>query len=220
NLANKDIWQKYRDKVVYQYDLKKFMSDGYSKKVMLLEANQNDDDKMLDAVLLSQYRKLTAEDHGITDFKPVLLFKSNKIAVSKAKQAEFSQLIAGLTPENVRRHLSNKKVRLSSDTSIWHKVIQRYDDSDLITVIGQIQEDFNDFNLLNVNRSDLLEENPVLLNTLEDVDNPVRAVFAVAKINEGWDVLNLYDIVRISEQASSSKTGTDSEAQLIGRGAR
>lgn len=76
---------------------------------MLLEANQNDDDKMLDAVLLSQYRKLTAEDHGITDFKPVLLFKSNKIAVSKAKQAEFSQLIAGLTPENVRRHLSNKK---------------------------------------------------------------------------------------------------------------
>ncbi|HCN8495718.1 TPA: restriction endonuclease, partial [Escherichia coli] len=32
--------------------------------------------------------------------------------------------------------------------------------------------------------------------------------------------LNLYDIVRISEQASSSKTGTDSEAQLIGRGAR
>ncbi|HBH8239667.1 TPA: restriction endonuclease, partial [Escherichia coli] len=100
------------------------------------------------------------------------------------------------------------------------KVIQRYADSDLVTVTGQIQEDFNDFNLLNVNKSDLLEENPVLLNTLEEVDNPVRAVFAVAKVNEGWDVLNLYDIVRISEQASSSKTSTDSEAQLIGRGAR
>ncbi|PHM51438.1 hypothetical protein Xhom_04918 [Xenorhabdus hominickii] len=42
----------------------------------------------------------------------------------------------------------------------------------------------------------------------------------MAKVNEGWDVLNLYDIVRISEQASNSKTGTDSEAQLIGRGAR
>ncbi|MGU4952344.1 hypothetical protein MAX96_23905, partial [Escherichia coli] len=99
----------------------------------------------------------------------------------------------------------NKKIQLSSDTSIWHKVIQRYTDSDLVTVIGQIQEDFSDFNLLNVNKSDLLEENPVLLNTLEEIDNPVRAVFAVAKVNEGWDVLNLYDIVRISEQASSSK---------------
>lgn len=125
-----------------------------------------------------------------------------------------------MTPESIRRHLANKKLQLSSDTSIWHKVIQRYADSDLVTVTGQIQEDFNDFNLLNVNKSDLLEENPVLLNTLEEVDNPVRAVFAVAKVNEGWDVLNLYDIVRISEQASSSKTSTDSEAQLIGRGAR
>ncbi|MEA7173803.1 restriction endonuclease, partial [Salmonella enterica subsp. enterica serovar Anatum] len=151
---------------------------------------------------------------------PVILFKSNKIAISKAKQEEFSQLIAAMTPESIRRHLANKKLQLSSDTSIWHKVIQRYADSDLVTVTGQIQEDFNDFNLLNVNKSDLLEENPVLLNTLEEVDNPVRAVFAVAKVNEGWDVLNLYDIVRISEQASSSKTSTDSEAQLIGRGAR
>lgn len=220
DLANKDIWQKYRDKVVYQYDLKTFMSDGYSKKVMLLEANQNDVDKMLDAVLLSQYRKLTAMDNGIVGFKPVILFKSNKITVSKAKQEEFSQLIAALTPEIIRRHLVNKKIQLSSDTSIWHKVIQRYTDSDLVTVIGQIQEDFSDFNLLNVNKSDLLEENPVLLNTLEEIDNPVRAVFAVAKVNEGWDVLNLYDIVRISEQASSSKNSTDSEAQLIGRGAR
>lgn len=220
NLANEAIRNKYRDKVVYQYDLKKFMSDGYSKKVMLLEANQKDSDKMLDAVLLSQYRKLTAVDNGITGFKPVILFKSNKIAISKAKQEEFSQLIASLTPDRVRRHLASKRVQLSSDTSIWHKVLQRYAESDLVTVIGQIQEDFNDFNLLNVNKPDLLEENPVLLNTLEEVDNPVRAVFAVAKVNEGWDVLNLYDIVRISEQASSSKTGTDSEAQLIGRGAR
>ncbi|MGC8341038.1 DEAD/DEAH box helicase family protein [Pantoea ananatis] len=220
DLGQKEIGQKYRGKIVYQYDLKQFMSDGYSKKVMLLEANQNDSDKMLDAVLLSQYRKLTAADNGITGFKPVILFKSNKIAISKEKQHEFSQLIASLTPENVKRHLANKKVQLSSDTSIWNKVIKRYADSDLVTIIGQIQEDFNDFNLLNVNKSDLLEENPVLLNTLEEADNPVRAVFAVAKVNEGWDVLNLYDIVRISEQASSSKPGTDSEAQLIGRGAR
>ena len=39
---------------------------------MLLEANQNDGDKMLDAVLLSQYRKLTTADNGITGFKPVI----------------------------------------------------------------------------------------------------------------------------------------------------
>ncbi|MCV5153506.1 hypothetical protein OFC46_26840, partial [Escherichia coli] len=81
---------------------------------MRLEANQNDGDKMLDAVLLSQYRKLIATDNGITGFKPVILFKSNKIAISKAKQEEFSKLIAAMTPESIRRHLANKKVQLSS----------------------------------------------------------------------------------------------------------
>ena len=220
NLENREIYQKYKDKIVYQYDLKQFMMDGYSKKVMLLEANQEDNEKMLDAVLLSQYRKMVAFDHGIREFKPIILFKSNQIAVSKAKQDDFIQMIESLTPDKVKEHLTQKRMQLSSSTSIWHKVIDRYLHSDLIPIVGGIVDDFNEMNLLNVNKSDLLEEYPILLNTLEEIDNPIRAIFAVAKVNEGWDVLNLYDIVRISEKASNTKNGTDSEAQLIGRGAR
>lgn len=222
NLENKEIYQKYKDKIVYQYDLKQFMMDGYSKKVMLLEANQEDNEKMLDAVLLSQYRKMVALDHGIQEFKPIILFKSNQIAVSKAKQDDFIQMIESLTPDKVKAHLTQKRMQLISSTSIWHKVIDRYLQSDLILIVGGIVDDFNEMNLLNVNKSDLLEEYPILLNTLEEVDNPIRAIFAVAKLNEGWDVLNLYDIVRISEKAAPprGKYGTDSEAQLIGRGAR
>lgn len=220
NLDNKEIYQKYKNKIIYQYDLKQFMNDGYSKRVMLLEANQNDNEKMLDAVLLSQYRKLIALDSNITGFKPVVLFKSNQIATSKAKQEEFIQIIDSLTPETITHHLTTKRAQLSSATSIWHKVIARYNKDDLITIIDMIKDDFNDMNILNVNKTDLMEEQPVLLNTLEQIDNPIRAVFAVAKVNEGWDVLNLYDIVRISEKASTTKTNTDSEAQLIGRGAR
>lgn len=59
---------------------------------------------------------------------------------------------------------------------------------------------------------------------------PFRAVFAVNKLNEGWDVLNLFDIVRLYEtrdgkgnaNEGSYKPGktTIEEAQLIGRGAR
>ncbi|MEG7759611.1 restriction endonuclease, partial [Listeria monocytogenes] len=45
-------------------------------------------------------------------------------------------------------------------------------------------------------------------------------VFAVAKLTEGWDVLNLYDIVRIEKEAGTNKNATMVEAQLIGRGAR
>ena len=62
------------------------------------------------------------------------------------------------------------------------------------------------------------------VNTLEDKNNPIRAIFAVQKLNEGWDVLNLFDIVRCYEARDSGKNRigktTISEAQLIGRGAR
>ena len=68
------------------------------------------------------------------------------------------------------------------------------------------------------------EHNQILLNTLEDDNNPIRAVFAVQKLNEGWDVLNLFDIVRLYEGRDSNNGNpgktTLSEAQLIGRGAR
>jgi type III restriction enzyme len=61
-------------------------------------------------------------------------------------------------------------------------------------------------------------------NSLEDEKNEYRAVFAVDKLNEGWDVLNLFDIVRLydTRDAKAGKPGktTMSEAQLIGRGAR
>ena len=57
------------------------------------------------------------------------------------------------------------------------------------------------------------------LNTLENENNPFRVIFAVAKLSEGWDVLNLYDIVRLGEQPTKEKQ-TDQEVQLIGRGAR
>lgn len=220
NLDNREIYQKYKDKVVYQYDLKKFMTDGFSKKVMLLEANQHDDEKMLDAVLLSQYRKLVAAKYGIQDFKPIILFKSNTIATSNTKQEQFTQIINDLTPEKVKTHLTNKKNQITSSSSIWNRVISHYSTENLVEIIEGIQDDFNKLNILNVNKQDILEEYPVLLNTLEEPDNPIRGIFAVAKLNEGWDVLNLFDIVRISERASSSKAGTDSEAQLIGRGAR
>lgn len=220
NLDNREIYKKYKDKIVYQYDLKKFMIDGFSKKVMLLEANQHDDEKMLDAVLLSQYRKLVAIKHGIQDFKPIILFKSNKISISKAKQEQFTQMISGLTPQKVQSHLASKQTQITSSSSIWNRVISHYSIENLIEIVSGIQEDFYELNILNVNKSDILEEYPVLLNTLEEPDNPIRLIFAVAKVNEGWDVLNLYDIVRISESASSTKSGTDSEAQLIGRGAR
>ena len=68
------------------------------------------------------------------------------------------------------------------------------------------------------------ENHQVLVNSLEDRSNRIRAVFAVQKLNEGWDVLNLFDIFRCNEtpnpQTGGTAENTTSDAQLIGRGAR
>lgn len=62
-------------------------------------------------------------------------------------------------------------------------------------------------------------EKQLLLNSLEDKKNNKRIIFAVDMLNEGWDVLNLFDIVRLYD-TRSSRSYTIKEAQLIGRGAR
>ncbi|MBZ0217464.1 MAG: hypothetical protein K8F25_12975, partial [Fimbriimonadaceae bacterium] len=67
------------------------------------------------------------------------------------------------------------------------------------------------------------EEKQLAVNSLEDPTNPYRGIFAVDKLNEGWDVLNLFDIVRLYDVAGSGgklRKTTMAEAQLIGRGAR
>ena len=84
--------------------------------------------------------------------------------------------------------------------------------------------DFAPFKVENVNSPTDLQARQIALNTLEDRDNELRVIFAVDKLNEGWDVLNLFDIVRLydTRDGRENKVGktTMQEAQLIGRGAR
>jgi type III restriction enzyme len=91
-------------------------------------------------------------------------------------------------------------------------------------IVKRIKTNFKVENCLSANNDTEAEKYQILLNTLEDENNPIRAIFAVQKLNEGWDVLNLFDIVRLYEErdGKDGKPGktTLSEAQLIGRGAR
>ncbi len=220
DLTKDVLFEKYRDKIVYQYDLRQFMRDGYSKNVMLLRADEEDKNKMLNSVLLSQYRKYVARDHGI-DLKPIIFFKSNLIKNSQKAQEKFINLIKGLEAEELKEVIENGYAIYKHQQSIWSSMFAYYKKIDLNQVVQDLKWDFAEGNLLNANDRDFLsEENALILNSLEDANNPIRVIFAVARLNEGWDVLNLFDIVRISEGATKTKATTDSEAQLIGRGAR
>lgn len=220
------IYNKYRDKVVYRYPLNKFMYDGYSKQVNRIETSASDEDKMLNVVLLSQFRKYYAYAEGVTGtFKPVIMFKSQKVAVSLEVNKVFNELISNLNVVDLLSFIKRQQVLDSNDSSALKLAYNYYlkNEEDLAKIVREIKQDFDPRNVFNANdkSGNMLEGGQYkALNTLENPNNLYRVVFAVAKLTEGWDVLNLYDIVRIEKEAGTNKNATMVEAQLIGRGAR
>lgn len=220
------IYDKYRDKVVYRYPLSKFMFDGYSKQVKRIETSASDEDKMLNVVLLSQFRKYRAYSEGVTStFKPVILFKSPKVAISLEANKNFNQLIENLNARDLISFIKRQQLMDSNASSALSLAYDFYlkSEEELGKIVREIKHDFDARNVLNANDTsgNMLEKGQYqALNTLENPNNLYRVVFAVAKLTEGWDVLNLYDIVRIEKEAGTNKNATMAEAQLIGRGAR
>jgi len=220
DLTNEQIIDKYRDKILFDYPLKSFRLDGYSKEVKVLQSDIQPFDRALQAIVLSQFRRKIFEKHGWL-IKPVILFKSKTIKDSNAFFDEFISRIKNLKSNDLEKLKSNPNL----DT-VLRRVFTSFA-SDKITLENlalELREEFADNKCISVNSKDESEQKQIAVNTLEDSDNEYRAIFAVDKLNEGWDVLNLFDIVRLydTRDAKAGKPGktTLSEAQLIGRGAR
>jgi len=221
DLKHENIKQKYFDKVIFDYPLKKFREDKYSKEVKLLQADLAPIDRALLAVILNQYRRKIFEKNGL-NIKPTMLLKSKTIAESKEFFDEFTSTISSLTAKGI------SKVVGSNPSEIISKAMKYFSENNisLENLALEIKEDFSEDKCISVNSKDDTTEKQLIVNSLEDKNNEYRAVFAVDKLNEGWDVLNLFDIVRLyNTRDADHKTGkvgktTMSEAQLIGRGAR
>lgn len=217
---SRQIADKYKDKVIYKYDLAQFRSDKFSKEISLVRSMYNERDRIIQALVLNLYRQELAAFHHI-NLKPVILFKAKRtIKESENNKENFHVLIRDFS-ETMVEH-----IRKTSAVPVVQKAFQFFDKQNISPkgIVRRIQSNFREENCLSANNDGEAEKNQILLNTLEDEKNPVRAVFAVQKLNEGWDVLNLFDIVRLYEDrdGKDGKPGktTLSEAQLIGRGAR
>ena len=216
---NSEMVEKYRDKVIYRYDLINFRNDKFSKDIEIVQSDFSLQDRILQAIILNQYKQQVAGKHNI-QLKPVILFKAQKtIAQSKENKADFHEMIDRLTASQIDR------IR-GSEVEIVQRAFRFFDERDISSeeLVRRLKSDFQERYCLSVNDESEKDINQILVNTLEDLDNPIRAIFAVQKLNEGWDVLNLFDIVRCYETRDTrfnrpGKT-TISEAQLIGRGAR
>ena len=228
DLANPDIAKKYEKSLIFKYDLKEFRLDKYSKDVLFHLVDNELPTRMLQAIIISQYRKKIALKHGI-NLKPLVLFKSQKIAENKGNLDAFLDMLANLSVEQVQSQ-KNLTANDEEQKNILEKAFAFFEKSGLSfqDLIEELQEDFRRERLLVIDGKNKTSNNLVELNTLELPSNEIRAIFAVDMLNEGWDVLNLFDIVRLYDirDGKTTKNGfvagntTNAEKQLIGRGAR
>lgn len=208
-----NVQKKYEDKIIFEYTLKDFRNDGYSKDIKLLKYEGLEREKrMLGAVVCSLYRQHLAVSYQIS-LKPVILFKSKTIKESKENEGLFLRWLRGLNIGDLERFFENIK----EGSGILYEAKIFFCNEKMGELLREIKREFESYFIININDVNELTKNQILINTLEEENNKIRVIFAVDKLNEGWDVLNLFDIVRLMEGAIND---TPKEAQLIGRGAR
>lgn len=233
DLANDKIHKKYEDKLVLRYDFLAFNRDGYSKDVKFLynfETQIENQKRLLivNAVALSEYRRLLAERTMHTTINPIVLIKSTKIAESEKDRKFFDEVISTLRAEDLKElqnTAKNKNINheheIISDMFSWiadqrNGLVQQGDWDGLQIFTALIRANFAHENTLIYNSQK--KEKSDLLPQLDDPRNRIRAIFSVNALNEGWDVLSLYDIIHFD--ISESKKVSLQDIQLIGRGAR
>lgn len=208
-----NVQKKYEDKIIFEYTLKDFRNDGYSKDIKLLKYEGLEREKrMLGAVICSLYRQHLAAEYQIS-LKPVILFKSKTIKESKENEGLFLRWLRDLNVQDLERFFENIK----EGSGILYEAKIFFCNERIEELLREIKREFESYFIININDVNELTNNQILINTLEEENNKIRVIFAVDKLNEGWDVLNLFDIVRLMEGAIND---TPKEAQLIGRGAR
>ncbi len=239
---NQNVVEKYKDKTIFCFDLKDFLSKGYTKQINLLSSQSDKKNRILIALLFNWYRHKIAIKNDIQNFKSVILFRSKLIEESSNDFEFFKSLIDNLKKEDIENLKQEANISKGNNNAIHEQADDRFnqiwqyiskENIELQEIVNFIQSNFTERNLIITNsksgtktKEKTTEDQEALLNNLEQKDNPVRAIFTVDRLTEGWDVLNLFDIVRLYQGqnagGSDKKTPqtTIKEKQLIGRGVR
>ncbi|WGN88629.1 DEAD/DEAH box helicase family protein [Ligilactobacillus faecis] len=229
DLTDINIAQKYEKSLIFKYDLKEFRLDKYSKDVLFHLVDGDANNRMLQAILISQYRKKIALKNNI-NLKPLIMFKSKVKKENKGNLDNFLELLERLSVEQIANQRQIIRNNDLEKAGILTKAFEYFENNNISDqdLIEELKDDFRQERLLLLDSDNKTKDNLTTINTLEDPRNEIRAIFAVDMLNEGWDVLNLFDIVRLydTRDGKITKKGfkagktTNAEKQLIGRGAR
>ena len=239
-----EVQKKYEDKIIIKFGLKEFVNAGCTKHIRLVRSNLSIKQRVLQALVLNWYRYAISLKYDIPNFKPVILFRSKTIDESREAYFKFLELCKSVRAsdfdflKSYSRFLENGgdiPEAYDANKEIFANVLSFMKENQITNsrLADYVRENFTDRNCIITNsetnktkKEKTDSEIDRLLNSLEDVHNHIRAVFTVQRLTEGWDVLNLYDIVRLytgrDADTKKKKAGshTTSEVQLIGRGVR
>lgn len=239
--ANGQVAKKYEDKIIYRFGLKEFLEAGYTKEINLISSTLQKKERVLQALLFNWYRHKIALINGIANFKPVVLFRSKTIEESKVDYEEFLNWTDNMSASDfdflktIADKISQSKNIHEQGRSRTEQVLEFIKNEDIHyrEIAEFIKNSFQEKNIVITNsktnktkKEKTNADQEKLLNSLEDKNNHIRAIFTVDRLTEGWDVLNLFDIVRLYQGqnagGSDKKTpeATTKEKQLIGRGVR
>lgn len=183
---------KSKNKIIYDFTLKEFRLQGYSKEILL---NQEFlfEQRILLGLKSSLEKQKIAFENKIPLIPRIFFKNSGKIDDLKEKISKVFEII---------------------------KNIEVYDKNNLFSKkdIVDLRNLYNESSYISIHSSEKESEKELKFRVLNELDsNPnIRMIFAIDMLNEGWDVLSLFDIVKIDDVSAD----TTKEAQLIGRGAR
>jgi type III restriction enzyme len=243
--SNKKVTDKYLDKIVYKYGLKEFLTAGFTKEINLLSSTLVKRERILQAILFSWYRHKIALKNNLPNWKPVVLFRSKTIDESKVDFEDFLVMVKNLQVSDFD-FLDSIEGKFTQGLELYEQGKSRVlelvrfikkEKINIYEIITFIKDNFVERNCIITNSKsnkaktieNIDQDTDKLLNNLEDKNNHIRAIFTVNRLTEGWDVLNLFDIVRLYSGRDEGKDkkgnrvagkGTVSEIQLIGRGVR
>ena len=243
--TNDAVADKYADKILMKFGLKEFLAEGFTKEINLISTTLEKKQRVLFALLFAWYRHKIALKYDIPNFKPVILFRSKTINDSRQDYDKFTSWMNALTGDDLKfieQIVDIDAFSKSDKTDVHQQGLSRteqmlffiqQENISYANIANWIKSNYQDRNVVITNSKSNTtkaektdEEVEQLLNSLENTNNHIRAIFTVDRLTEGWDVLNLYDIVRLYQGqnagGSNKKTpdATTKEKQLIGRGVR
>lgn len=243
-IDDKNIREKYQDKLFYRYDFADFRADGYCKEIGFLHSPVShalDEDfrdniepqkrrMIVGALVLSEYRKIIFEKILKRKVNPLVLFKSPNKEQSRIDLQDVIKVVENFGEKDFE--FLKSMMYKHDDYGVIAGMFSFLENANisLSEFSARIRMAFRRENMIIYNSSEKSsatndkkkkDEEKFVTNSLANLDDEnsrIRAVFIVQALKEGWDVLSLYDIVHFD--LNSAKKVAPADIQLVGRGAR